>query len=697
MDPSVDTAPWDRLARLLGTPDGSEAVNLLRQFGLLRGQESQPPRTDAERVLPRAIGPWTPRQDEFVRTSPWDKYLWLEERDVLRSHRPTGTFRLCVVGESVAAGMFFAPAITPAKVLHGILARHKPHGAASVEVIDLSRNAMRAKTLIDLADAAGQLRPDVLVVFAGNNFCRDHTVGRPDARNAPADYVRAANDAGLHGLVRAFSQNLGDSARATVRVIAENARRDHVRLIWVVPANCAAWQRPAPVPFLGGGRSAEWHQMFEAARSAISRGEFARALGLSTALSDLDGGIGQVSHRLAGCALLGLDRPAEAAEHFQREIDLDAALQRHGFLAPGCQSPVRDAILGESADLCFDCIDLPRVFADHTGSPVFDWRLFVDYCHLSVEGMHVAMTAVAARLAEQPPDTCDPTAGPQASIGRGLFEAAIYTSHLQHALFADRGVGELRHRFGAALTASPAVACVMADYVRFRGGAVVTELSPAAHRIVAGANSLLDFGILQWIHGIDAPTVEAICGALDDAGHDGAGLLASYQEYDKRRLATGFDLAHPRYLKSFARDGKVDWDPERGTRRTQPFLRSFWPDLPLVFAAEADTEVRCRLTARLPGGPRTAPVRVFVNGTLAATVAITERWSQGEFVIDRSFVRAGFNDLVLNWPHLERLNDDVRTPVRRFQTIGSADWAPVFGEVFSLYVRSCPSTTARVA
>lgn len=238
---------------------------------------------------------------------------------------------------------------------------------------------------------------------------------------------------------------------------------------------------------------------------------------------------------------------------------------------------------------------------------------------------------------------------------------------------------------------SPDVGQVMTDYVRFRRGAVVTELAPAAHRIVAGANSLLDFGILQWIPGVDSHTIEAICGALDDTGHDRAGLLADYQEYDKKRLGRGFDLSEPRYLKSFARDGKVDWDPERGTWRRQPFLRSYWPDLPLVFVADRGTEVECRLTVRLPthdGEQRSGSVRVVVNGHLAATVPASERWSRSSFTIVGSFVKDGFNDVVLEWPELAERESDIRIAVRSYQMSGRSDWFPVFGEVFSFHIQS---------
>lgn len=688
MNSSEETAPWERLARILSTPDGSEAVQLLRQFGLLRTQEPafRPPEPAPQ--VPRAIGPWEPNGNEFVRSQPWDRYLWLEERDVVAKDCLPGTFRVCWVGESVASGMFFAPGITPAKVLHAALAANKPRGASAVEVIDLSRNAMRASTLVDLCDAAGQLRPDVLLVFAGNNFCRDHTAGRHEMRQPPAPYVRAAVEGGPVGLVGAFTRSLADASRRTIAAIAESARRNETRLIWVIPANNFAWQRLGPVPILGGGRTVQWHRLFSEAQLAIADGKFARALELAQAMLELDRGAVQVTHRLQAYVLVSLNRLTEAAAHFQREIDVDAALQRPGFIAPACQSVVRDAIFEQSTKLGFESIDLVSVFAEHIGSPVLGERLFVDYCHLSIEGMQVALRAIEARLVGDCPHRRKPHSANPAVVGRGLFEAAIYTSHLHHGLEPERDAADLRNRFREALVQSDAVADAMRDYVGFRGGAVVTELSPAAHRMVEGVNTLLDFAILQWIRGIDSDTIIAICRALDDAGRAAPELLAEYLAYYRRQLAAGCDLADPRYLKSFARDGKVDWDPERGTWRTQPFLRSLWPTLPLVFAAESNTGVACRFVARLPSGRREAMVRVVVNGRLAAEALVHGRWTRTEFTIDRSLTRDGFNLIVVEWPELDETDDNPQRAVWQYQMTGSADWFPVFGELFSFHIKA---------
>lgn len=709
---SQRNSSWERLARYLSSDDGCEAVMLLRQSGLVGTDEDfemaeHYPGYLEKPNLPRAVGPWIPRTNgdtiEFARESEWDKYLWLEERDVLTANRDESVYRVCLVGESVASGMFFAPKITPAKVLQSLLSQVRPVGSESVETIDLTRNAMRLPMLIDIVDAAAQLEPDLIIVFAGNNFCRDYTVGRSDQSVAPNHYVRAANEGGPVELVREFTRQLTRATRASVEKLARNAKMNGSNLMWLIPAVSSSWQRFAPVPWLDLDGSKRWHHLLKEAKRALAEKEFEKARELGRAMLDLDQGACPTSQQIMASALEGSGHFEAAARRYEQALNADCALQRTSFLAPGIQPCVRETLFEEFARQGLPAIDLGTLFSQHVDEHETTDSLFVDYCHLSVKGMHVAMTAVATEIlrltgsetasdAKQSPPDLEPFDVDSKVVARGLFEAAIYTSHLGYELCFDGNSSSLRERFRAALDQSSDLAEVMSDYVRLRHGSAVPELSRSTHRIVATANSLLDFGILQWIQGVDSQTIEALCGVLEEAGHDGAALLAHYQEHDKRQLASGVDISEPRYLKHFSRDGKIDWDPERGTRKTQPFLVSYWPDLPLVLAADRGAILECCLTIRLPGhdaARRNDEVRVSVNGMLATTINASETWSRHQFVVGTDFTTDGFNDILLEWPELSSHDGSaVEEAVGRYQSFGQANWYPVFGEVFSFQVKS---------
>lgn len=699
----TDTILWERLAKLLYTEEGCETAMLMQQSKLLKSetcinidnpfkQKSTAPPT------PRAIGPWIPRKNgEFVRESKWDKYLWLEERDVLSPKKNEGTYRICLVGESVAAGMFFSPNISPAKILSSIVNQSKPANAKQAEVIDLTRNAMRVELLVDIVDAASQLNPDIIVVFAGNNFCRNHTIGRPDQQNVSNKQLQIANEQGAIGLVNYFTEELAQATKRIIDTLGKNARRHSTKIIWLIPTTHERWQRLAPVHWLGGQKTKKWHNLLTSALHNLELSNYKKVLELARTMEQLDKRTCPTTQRLIATALNHLGQREESKKHCQYEVDIDCALERNSFLSPGIQTVVKTIISEGGKRHGFKCIDLQKVFSEHINPRNTTSDLFVDYCHLSLEGMEVAMSAVAAEISEMPLDcwksvfqrSCSFAIEPK-YIARGLFEATIYTSHMQHSLEEKDNVSHLRQRFYHALTLWDGLAETMTEYVRMRHGAVTTEVSKDTHKIVASANSLLDYGILQWIHGIDSQTIEAICGALDDAGHNGSALLSYYQAYDKKKLNHGIDLTNPRYIKYFGRDGEVNWDPERGTYRTQPYLRAYWPQLPLVFVSERDTLLDCYITSRLPkegANKRCGTLKITVNDELMANLQITHVWSRQHFKISAEHTRDGFNDIQLEWPDL--LDDDtpaIDDAIRKLQTFGRANWHPVFGEVFSFRI-----------
>jgi len=702
---SGNTILWDRLAKLLYTKEGCETVMLMRQSGLLNSEISkniteQLTHTKIQSTGPRAIGPWAPRKNgkhwEFVRESKWDKYLWLEERDILTSDKKEGTYRVCLVGESVAAGMFFSPNISPAKVLKSILGQTKPANTKQVEVIDLSRNAMRIEMLVDIVDAASQLNPDVIVIFAGNNFCRDHTIGRPDQKNISNQHILLANQEGATGLINHFTEELIQATQAAINTLIKNAKHNASEIIWLIPTTCKNWQRLSPVHWLGGGKTKQWHDYFKNSLNALKLNDYQKVLEFSQAMEKLDKRTCPTTQRLLAIALNGLEQLEEAARHCQYEVDVDCALERNSFLSPGIQSSIETLILESSKHHGFKCINLKSVFSQYINSLTISEELFVDYCHLNDKGMRVAMSAVAEKifdtndwkkiLQETEPFAVDPK-----FIARGLFESTIYTSHMQHNLQMENNASYLRQRFYRALNHWEGLAQTMTEYIHMRHGSIVTEVSQHAHQIVASANSLLDYGILQWIHGIDSQTIEAICGAMDDAGYDGNKLLTYYQEYDRGKLKDGIDLTNPRYIKYFGRDGNVDWDPERGTYRTQPYLRAYWPQLPLVFVANKGYHLGCRLTCRLPrvgDKERQGIVKININGIFIEKFVVTDTWSRQHFSIAEELVKEGFNDIELEWPELPEDDDSaIDDAIQKLQTLGCANWHPVFGEVFSFRIK----------
>src|SRR5262249_41756199 len=121
---------------------------------------------------PEPISLWEPREIDgelvFVRPDPHplgDHFATVKELRPKKSELP---LRVALFGESVAAGYLYTPHLTPARVLEAQL--RPAGGEPNFEVIDLARTNEPLASLTETVRTSLQINPDVLVIFAGNNW-----------------------------------------------------------------------------------------------------------------------------------------------------------------------------------------------------------------------------------------------------------------------------------------------------------------------------------------------------------------------------------------------------------------------------------------------------------------------------------------------------------------------------------------------
>ena len=350
------------------------------------------------------IGIWLPEilngEGVFVRPEPGvlgDD--WSPRKSLVPRHAPL-PLRVCLIGESTAAGFFYAPHLTPAAVLEDQLREIKGPGA--YEVIDLTKVDMTADgsvhDLVRVTVAALQLNPDVLVIFAGNNWL---TQFKPFAQSG-ADHLRrfapAYQEAGVRGIMEQCEQTSRSHFAGVVKNLSYIAAAVPIPMILVVPeVNHADWTRGLPVTWLNGDRTPNWHRLYAQAL-ALKRtpgNSGTDVVGsIAEQMIELDDGTCPVSYRLLAEARLTQGRTAEAREMFMRE--LDSAAWNPGAL-PGAGSTVRELLRSGATNEGLVCVDLPEIFFEHSAG-IPGRNLFLDYCHLNLEGIKVAMAAVASQV-----------------------------------------------------------------------------------------------------------------------------------------------------------------------------------------------------------------------------------------------------------------------------------------------------------
>jgi hypothetical protein len=648
---------------------------------------------------PEPISIWQPREVDgelvFVRPDPLPLGDHYAATKVLVPKKAELPLRVCFFGESVAAGYLYAPRLTPARVLEAQL---RAVGEEShFEVVDLARTNERLPTLVETVQTSLQINPDILVLFVGNNW---NLLETPEVSpytpsvEARQRYALTLREEGIQGPVRLAGERLRQSAREALDTIALIARTVRIPVVLVVPeVNLADWETRQPPVRLPEDGVARWHFLYRDAGERLDRGDFKGALTTAREMLELDGGTCSSSWRLLARAWRGLGNLEEARRAARAEIDAVSSATLCFLSAPQATSGVQEILRDAARRHGFVLVDLPEVFA----SPLPDRRLFLDYCHLTTEGIHLAMAAVAAEvlnlsgmlekevdrrglLPRLPPPEIAPEAEATARLG-----AALHTAH--RLLPVGPKAPILEHWCEAALDASPGIAEAMLDLIAARSAPCPAVLTAAQQRNLSSPYRLTFQHGWRWDH-LDADIIEAIVTVLERRGRPVREEVArGLVEHHGIREA-GTDLADPfslwEPLERFYPEVMSFEDlPRRGT------LRSPWPEVSFCLVCDGTEDVELEATVRLPAS---GEVRVAVNGMEAGAFEVGDGWTRTTLRIARGLLRPGLNRLTLRWPAPPFAGEDpLQAVVERLERGIAADLHPVFGEVFSLIARPCRS------
>jgi hypothetical protein len=643
------------------------------------------------------ISVWEPREVDgewiFVRPDPLplgDHFAAVKE---LRPKQAELPLRVVFFGESVAAGYLYAPHLTPARVLESQL--RAAGGESNFEVIDLARTNETLASLAETVRTSLQINPDVLAIFVGNNWNLLETPEvSPYAPSVAArrDYAAVLRREGIAGPVRLATERLRDRAQAALEQIAFIARTVQIPVVLVLPeVNLADWETRQPPVWLPGDGTARWHDLYAETIDALERRDFAAAREAVHAMHEIDGGACASTWRL----LARISNPEAARQAALAEVDA-ATYATLAFLgAPQATTAAREILRDAARRHGFAAVDLRPVFQEHTGESLPGRRLFLDYCHLTAEGIHVAMAAVAAEVLNLSgmletdvdwrallPRVSAPVVSPEAEATTRLG-AAIHSAH--RLLPVGRKGPILEHWLAAALEASPGVESAMLDVAEARCAPGPAVLTAALRRNFASPYRLLLQHGWRWDF-LDADLLEAIQAVLERRGRPARERIAQLLLQHHAIREEGTDVTEPPYL----------WEPlERFFPEVMHFedlaeratFRSPWPASSFCLICDGERDVRIEPTLRLPAaeGSRAGRVGIEINGVGSGGMEATDRWRRGTLRIGRELLRPGLNRLTLHWPAPQEDGAAaLQVAVKRLEQGLAADLHPVFGEVFSL-------------
>lgn len=332
-------------------------------------------------------------------------------------------------------------------------------------------------------------------------------------------------------------------------------------------------------------------------------------------------------------------------------------------------------------------VDLPRVFERQLGGDLPDRRLFLDYCHLTSEGIRLAMAAVAVSLTPVRGGR-EPDAGELARVpedldpdieGEARFAAAIHNAHW------GQPWDIVHHHCAQAIAASRRTTDLMREYAELQARHTPAWMCAAGERLAqqVGAGPLRRYLHIYMVYGqgkfLDRLLLDAVATALEEAG-----ISARERLEEPRHSESGLEPARPAdLLDQYYRPTWVnrDWIPGRNH-----YYRAHAPQSEFAFVCKAPSTVELRVICRRPeGAPPDEPCGLAINGTRIGEIDATADWRSFRVTLESDLLHADVNSVEIHWPWRTRAGEEGLEQAARDLEAGLPyELLPIFGEIHSL-------------
>jgi hypothetical protein len=637
-------------------------------------------------VAEAKVGIWSQTAEAaglaYVR-SPRDqeRILWA---DIERIEPKNSKKRIVLLGESVARGYFYDPEFTPAAALATIL--QSAAGPDAVEVVDLARTDQLCSGLLDLAGSAVALRPDVLLIFAGNNWY-------------PLSGLIEVNSEEISRVLRwsrrwsALTQLIETRTREAVirflKDIGKLSREHNIPVVFVLPEfNLADWRTEFPEPALMQTPEAaqHWREIRRAAEDALAKGDTERSARLSEAMMQLAGEIDSISAELLAQSLISQGHLDSARRLLERIRDISINLP--SGRSPRCYSVIQETIRVYAARENIALVDLPEHFAEYLGAGLPGRRLFHDYCHLTVEGIRVAMASAAEQilpLLNLPQRTRRELQLAETKVRPHVEAQAHFLAAVHNAMWGQ-GEETVLYHCREAVRISRTMADVLVAYVDAYVRRAPTLFSRDFQQLLSHNAVLFRYFALGSRHDKDLNfiLVDAMLKALEPL-KPGITQVIWDLLIEQHSLACQWrNLLHPASSSRSIGEFHFYRHHEFEYYRALEIQSSF------RFVCSRPQSLELVLTCRLPRWTQDSPVTLSVNGSELVSFVATRSWHVIRVPICADLVAKGVNVLLIQWPELSQSWEDRAHEVAdQFEQEPRPTVFDVYGHIASFRIRCC--------
>jgi hypothetical protein len=350
---------------------------------------------------------------------------------------------------------------------------------------------------------------------------------------------------------------------------------------------------------------------------------------------------------------------------------------------PRCFSVIQQTIREEAAAHGVHLVDLPREFTKHLGGEAADRRLFLDYCHLTFEGIRIAMAHTAETLLpllKYPVKTSKELAQVDikvnASVSAGAhFLAAVYNGNW------GQSMDVVRYHIHKALEFDRSIAKIMQLFLDFHVRHVPSSLCRSFEQLWESPHVPAIIVLYNDSSGnfLNPRLVTAMADALEEIGipvrSDIERLIIKEHSVGNRVVNLVDSLysigSHSRFL--------VD--------RRQDFYKATTRTTTLPLVCEKPEPLNFSVTMKVPDASANQTISLRLNGSLVAEIPATERWTTTSFSAPAGLAHPGVNQVEIDWPMPAWSGEKQRAHVADCLEAGElVEITPLFGLIHSLRV-----------
>lgn len=581
---------------------------------------------------------------------------------------PKQSKRVVLFGESVARGYLFDPYFNPARVMQQLMDQF---AGETVEIIDLAKISQGMWELRDIGVDSLSLEADAIVIFAGNNWLPDlyGAISEEDMNDVYRLLEEGRPDIVKQKVETCFSRTVHEFFNILHRYYPSG-----MNIIFVIPEyNLADWDadyKGADTMIKPAATLAQWEKSSKDANEALKNNDKITAGLAAEELIRLD-----PCHPL-GYRIKAAVQEDPALKKKYLEMSRDTSIVFRSIGKPRILSIIRESILSAAKKRNIQTIDLATYFWEYTAGKLPDRRLFLDYCHLTVEGIQITAGEICRKLLsllcdrELPITSLQDAAlkiKPAASVAAmGHVFAAIHNAH------QGQSADILQHHCLTAVDLDPRVSPFMHAYMEMATYKAPSILCRAFEKILKTP------GAEQYEDGLshednckimDAELVGAMLSALE---HKGTGNTTDVIRLRRKEHSINVQGRINLLLSFYSRNSYKQWLSGKDT-----YLKERERVSRFYLVADQGTSVDLQMTGRT-GSHLSGPLSISVNQVHIATVNIGCSWTNVTVCIPGEVIKDDINLIELEWPLLPSRQNMSKRPA---PLNISECFNPVIGEI----------------